>query len=139
MSSITLEIHFNAEIDVTGAPVLVPDDAPRLVVTTSPWELELHPFTQQDPDEEDVIFSVSPPAGYSITVSSSGTPSGAWTQDGTLWVSAAIGDPQNHGIIVNAVPNSNPSAPPATSTSTIKIEKPGRPFSLGDLRLGAAE
>lgn len=126
MADITLEIHFNTQIDGSGAPVLVPDNAPRLDVTKSPWELVLHPFDSSDPDDEDVIFTVSPPSGYSITVYSSGTPSGAWTQDGDDWVSAAIDAPQDHGIIVSAVPDSTPSAPPTTSTRPIRIEKPGR-------------
>ncbi|MCA9634482.1 MAG: hypothetical protein KC420_00420 [Myxococcales bacterium] len=133
MSSITLEIHFNCQIDASGAPELVPDNAPRLDVTTTPWELVLHPFDREDPDDEEVIFTVSPPSGYSITVSSSGTPSGAWTEDGSDWVSAAIDEPQDHGIIVSAVPDSNPSAPPVSSTTTITIEKPGKPFDLGTI------
>ena len=136
MSNITLAIHFNCTIDTTGAPVLSPVNAPRLDVTTTPWELVLHPFDIDDSDDEDTIFSISPPAGYSLTVSSHGTPSGAWTQSGTDWVSAAIDLPQDHGIVVSAIPDSNPQAPPASSTTTVKIKKPGRPFDLSGLSLG---
>jgi len=135
MSDITLAIHFNCTIDASGAPVLSPVSAPRLDVATTPWKLVLHPFDTSDADDEDVIFSVSPPSGYSLTVSSTGTPSGAWTYDGTKWVSASVDLPQDHGIVVNAVPDSNPQAPPASSTSTIKVEKPGRPFNLAGLPL----
>lgn len=135
MSDITLEIHFNCTIDAAGAPVLTPVSAPRLDVTTSPWELVLHPFDTSDPDDEDVIFSVSPPSGYSISVSSSGTPSGAWTEGSSDWTSTAIDLPQTHGIVVSAVPDSAPEIPPASSTTTVKIKKPGRPLDLAGLPL----
>jgi hypothetical protein len=137
MSDITLDIYFDCEIDPSGAPTLVPNNATRLNTTTTPWELVLHPFDEEDEDDEDVTFHVSPPSGYTITVSSSGTPSGAWTQSGSDWLSASIDAPQDHGIVVSAVPDSNPSAPPASSTTTVRLSKPGRPFNLADLGLEA--
>lgn len=138
MSDLTLTIHFDVEINGSGDPVLVPVSAPRLDTTTSPWELTLHPFTTTDPDDEDVTFTASPPAGYTISVESSGTPSGSWSQSGSLWVSASIDPPQDHNIIVYAVPTATPNVPPATSTTTVKIKKPGRPFNLTELDLDLA-